>query len=95
MDTLLHHLYSGKLNPEEFIRPRSAQYSMSNKKISDTIEICRKIFSENEYQLLNEVVDLMHTSGTMQESEAFIYGFKMGALMMMEVLEGREEFVRE
>jgi hypothetical protein len=45
-------------------------------------------FSERDFELLEQILDLNGESSSMVTSEAFVQGFRMGALMMVEVFCG-------
>lgn len=91
MKSILADLYEGKLHPDETIMPTDPEYRRNNREISNTIEACKKKFSESGFKLLEEVLDLYGTSHSMLNSASFIEGFKVGALMMIEVFSRKEE----
>ncbi|MNE68306.1 hypothetical protein D3C80_1639600 [compost metagenome] len=89
-NSILEQLYFGEIRPEEVIVPKNPEYRALNKKISISKEYFKNILSENDFKLFEETFDLSGESCSMHSTEAFIYGFKMGALMMGEVLGERE-----
>lgn len=86
MTSILEQLYFGEIRPEEVIVPKNPEYRSLNQKISNSKEYFKSILSENDFKLLEETFDLSGKSCAMHSTEAFIYGFKMGALMMGEVV---------
>lgn len=87
---ILEQLYFGEIRPTEVIVPRNPEYQLLNKKIFNWKEHFKRILSENDFKILEEMFDLTGESYSMCSTEAFVYGFKMGALMMGEVLGERE-----
>lgn len=76
MKSILADLYEGKLHPDEMIMPIDPEYRRNNREISNTIEACKKTFSESDFKLLEEVLDLYGTSHSMLNSASFVEGFK-------------------
>lgn len=94
MKSILEELYGGNINPDELIVSKDPEYRPLNKRISDTLDIWKKKLSENDYSQLESLLDLCSKSSSMEASESFMYGFKLGALIMIEVLTGKKELVR-
>ncbi|MGG6312402.1 DUF6809 family protein [Paenibacillus macerans] len=88
MKNIIEELFYGNLNPEERIVPTDPEYRSLNRKISDLMEEVKQRFSERDFAALEEILDLNGESNSMVISEAFVQGFKMGALVMMEVFCG-------
>lgn len=95
MKTILHELYEGKLYPEERTVSKDPEYRPLNRKISDMISIWKGKLSEEDYRQLEDLLDLHSASSTMENTESFVCGFKLGALVMMEVLAGKEDVMGE
>lgn len=94
MKTILEELYAGNIYPDELIISKDPEYCPLNQKISDTLEMWKKKLSEDDYKLLEALLDLRCELSSMEASESFMYGFRLGAVIMIEVLTGREELVR-
>lgn len=88
MKSILEKIYYGNLNPEERMVPTDPEYRPLNRKISDLMEEVKQRFSESDFKALEEILDLNGESSSMVTSEAFVQGFRMGALVMMEVFCG-------
>ncbi|WP_165866099.1 DUF6809 family protein [Lucifera butyrica] len=56
--------------------------------------LCNFIINR-DYKLFEALLDLYGESSSMETSASFTYGFKLGALVMIEVLSGKEEVVRK
>jgi hypothetical protein len=91
MKSILSDLYEGKLHPDETIMPTDPEYRQNNRAISKSLEVCKIKFSESDFKLLEEVLNLYGTSHAMLNSATFIEGFRVGVLMMIEVFIKKEE----
>lgn len=89
MSNILEQLYFGEIRPEEVIVPKNREYRTLNNKISNSMEQLKMKLSETDMELLEETFDLLSRSSSMYSTEVFIYGFKMGALMINEVFANR------
>lgn len=94
MQSILGELFEGGINPAEFIIPRNPEYRPLNQKISNKINMWRDKLSEHDYQELEELLDLRSQVESMYAKASFIYGFKIAAAMMIEVVSGQGELVR-
>jgi hypothetical protein len=94
MKPILEELYAGQISPDELIVPKDPQYRPLNQKISDALKTWCEKLSETDYQQLEALLDLRSQTDAMEATAAFAHGFKLGALIMIEVLTGREEVVR-
>lgn len=89
MSSVLEQLYFGEIRPEEVIVPKSPEYRSLNEKISNLKEQLQLMLSEKEIELLDETFDLLGRSFSIYSTEVFVHGFKMGALMINEVLDNK------
>ena len=93
MKSILEELFYGHLYPFERIVPQDPGYHPLNQKISDIKETLEEKLPAEDYQTLEDLFDLDCDSSVMEAYASFEYGFKLGALMMMEVLGGKGELV--
>ncbi len=94
MKTILEELYEGNIYPAELIVPKDPEYRQLNKRISDMLATWKEKLSEADYNQLEALLNLNAESFSMEASESFMYGFKLGSLIMIEVLNGKNELVR-
>lgn len=92
MKSILEELYRGNLNPEERMVPNDPEYRPLSRKISEFMVEAKHRFSEDDFKVLEEILDLNGESSSMVTSEAFVQGFRMGALVMVEVFVGGKYF---
>lgn len=94
MKTILEELFDGYIFPAELIVPQNPEYWALNQKTAGLKETWQKKLSEDEYQALQTLLELHCQSMALEISASFEYGFKLGAMIMMEVLGGRGKLVR-
>lgn len=87
MKNILHDLYEGKIRPEEQCVPQSSYYHELNHQVSDAMLQWKQRLSTEEFDQLQELLDLRRESDALQSQEAFTFGFKLGALVMIDVLQ--------
>jgi hypothetical protein len=86
MKPILEELFYGHILPFERIVPQDPKYRPLNQKISGIKQALQEKLPAEDYQTLEELLDLGCDSGVMETYASFEYGFKLGALMMLEVL---------
>lgn len=94
MKTILEELYDGNIYPDELIVPKDPEYPPLREKMSGVLEMWKKKLSEEDYSQFESLLDLRSEMSSMEASASFVYGFKLGALIMLEVLGGKEDIVR-
>lgn len=93
--SVLEDFYDGKVQPYENITVRDPGHDPIEEKIADERENwLRKLLSEKDYERYEKLESLYHDSATWWERKHFVYGFRLGALMMTEVLTGTEDLFK-
>lgn len=85
MKSIVEELFCGNLKPEERMVPTDPDYRPLNKKISEIMQEAKDRFSEKDFATLEQILDLNGESNSMVIKEAFVQGFRMGTLVMVEV----------
>jgi hypothetical protein len=93
MKTILEELYDGQIFPDELIVPKNPAYRQLNKEISALKETWQKKLSETDYQSLESLLQLYCQSDALEAAASFVFGFKLGALVMLEVSAGKAELI--
>ena len=93
MKPILEELFYGHIYPFERIVPQDPGYRPLNRKISDIKQMLQEKLPAEDYQALEELLELYCNSGVLEAAASFGYGFKLGALIMLEVLGGKGELV--
>lgn len=86
MKSILEQLYIGKLTPEEDIIPEDPQYRMISGQVSNMMEMWKKKLSPEDFELLEQMLDLKVELHAMQNKACFVQGYKLGAKMTAEAL---------
>lgn len=94
MKSILHELYNGHIYPAEQIVLQDSDYRPLNRKIREEKESLKRKLSEEDIKRLSQLEDMYTHSITMEETETFIYGFKLASLLMIEIFTGEGEVYR-
>ncbi|MBP1907736.1 hypothetical protein J2Z32_004417 [Paenibacillus turicensis] len=86
MKSILEQLYIGKITPEEDIIPEDPQYRMISGQVSNMMEMWKKKLSPEDFELLEQMLDLKVELHAMQNKACFVQGYKLGAKMTAEAL---------
>ena len=83
---LLDRLWRGEISPtERFVRPNS-EYKKTSKQFSDEIDAFVSTLSPDAKRQMEVVDRLLTDLAMMTEEDVFIYGFRMGARMILDVV---------
>ena len=83
---LLNKLWRGDISPtERYIRPES-EYKRISKAFCDAAERLQEQLSPEGKQLWEEIDRLRADMTMLSEEDIFIYGFRMGARMILDVV---------
>ncbi|MUG88234.1 hypothetical protein GNP92_17970 [Paenibacillus timonensis] len=93
MKSIVEEIFSGNLKPEERMVPKDPDYRSLNNQISELMQAAKERFSENHFATLEQILDLNGESNSKVIREAFVQGYRMGTLVMVEVFCGGEEKV--
>jgi hypothetical protein len=86
----LKDLFYGDIIPSEHIIPSHAEYQANNKKILDEMNRWQHSLSKEEFKKLESLYDLWSASSAMVEERSFMYGFRLGCLLIIEALCGTD-----
>ncbi|WP_235441384.1 DUF6809 family protein [Paenibacillus sp. IHB B 3415] len=84
----MEDFYYGRLCPNELVKPSDPEFQKINQKITESLRMLKEQFSEEEFEQVEKLIDLQSDSNSLQSAISFIQGYRMGALMMIEVLNG-------
>ncbi|MCF7753214.1 hypothetical protein KQ941_02080 [Paenibacillus xylanexedens] len=86
MSNLIEDLFYGNLRLDESIHPEQEEYQEINRQISDLMQDYKTQLTGNEYDVLEQLIDLIGQSTSMYVEAAFEQGFRTGGRLMIEVL---------
>lgn len=85
MNNILEQLYKGEIYPAEKIKPNNARLSDICNKIEGDMDYFRQKLSKEDAERLDKI-DLLHLQAAgIEMCDNFVYGFKLGAMLMAEV----------
>ena len=84
---MLSELWYGNIDPQGRSIPRNSEYKKLLTKICEYEEQFRGIFSPEQQTEFEDYENATISVTAICEEAAFVYGFRLGARMMMEVLE--------
>lgn len=84
--TIIHELYNGGIYPFESIVPTDPNYRPLEQKINEEREVLKEKLSKEDGERMDDLSDLYRESSTMYGYANFSHGFKLGALLMCEIL---------
>ena len=87
---ILEELFLGDVRPSERSGKRNAQY---RKALDDAIkadDAFRQMLAEEQKKLFEALLDAQRELSILTDAETFIYSFRIGAKIMMDVLVGGE-----
>ncbi|MCD7717233.1 MAG: hypothetical protein LUG56_08310 [Lachnospiraceae bacterium] len=96
--SIMNSLFDGKIYPGEQIVPANPEYDKTNREIDALMKKLEERLDKEEYDMVEELCDLLSVSEDIQNKEIFRYGMSMGLRLMREAYESpwlREEKEQE
>jgi hypothetical protein len=93
--TILHHLFDGEINPSEIIGTSNDELLALYAKLGDEKPALLASLPHSTISDLERIDELADKAHGIYSRECFIYGFKLGAMLMLEVLSGKDDLVRK
>ncbi|WP_245237893.1 DUF6809 family protein [Paenibacillus etheri] len=93
MVIILEDFYYGRLSPNELIKPSDPELQEINQKITDFLHLLKERLSEEDFDQVEKLFDLQSDSSSLHSALSFIQGYKIGALMMIDVFSGDKDSV--
>jgi len=86
MKSILQELYRGTLFPEETAFPKNDPvYRRKMRQMTERTEQLEKRLSRGDRRRLDKLLDTYADISTIEAEEAFIVGYKLGAMLMIQV----------
>lgn len=83
---VLEELYLGSVRPSERSGKRNAQYRKALDNAINADDAFRPTLTEEQKKLLENLLDAQRELNILTDAETFIYSFRLGAKIMMDVL---------
>ena len=94
MKSILEELYNGSVYPAEQVCPADPEYHPLNKEIVEEIDYFISKMSEEDRQRFDKLDELFNRSSYMYATASFVHGFRLAALMMIDVYSGKGRLTR-
>ena len=94
MKSILEELHNGSVYPAERIRCNDSEYRPVNRKIEEEIAYFMDKLSEEDGERFDKLDELFSQSSYMYATASFVYGFRLAALMMIDVYNGKGSITR-
>ena len=87
MSTLLEQLYRGKIYPAENIVIRTPEYKELQQKINSEKIYFNSILSSDDGKRFEDLGDMELDRSSLYAFENFVHGFRLGARLILEILD--------
>ena len=87
---ILEELYIGNVRPGERRFKRNSQYARALAAVADAEEAVLSTLNEEQKKLFEAFVDAQREVTVLTDAETFIYSFRLGAKIALDVLENGE-----
>ena len=91
---ILQQLFEGSLRPFEEIKPNSPEHNAAKDSLGEEKEHFFKTLSGDEAERFRRLNDLYLETLEMYSYESFEYGFRLGVVLLLETLNGKDRFER-
>lgn len=93
MQSILEEFARGNISPEARSFERDSHYGHMMKKLTDAEDQLLVSLDEKQKRLFQEFTDAQTEITLSAEISRFVYGYRLGALMTLEVFEGKEKLI--
>ncbi len=93
MQSILEEFARGNINPEPRFFKRDSRYGRLIKQLADTEEKLLATLNGEEQMLLEGLVDTQTEVSLLSGVDRFLYGYRLGVLMTIEVFSGKESLL--
>ena len=93
MKSILHEFAYGNINPAEHSIPKNQHYKRTLNKLHEYDNTLQSSMDEEAQELFKRYTDALAEIHFIDETDKFIYGFKLGVLITTEVFVGKNSVV--
>ena len=95
MRRMLRSLATGDFCTRTTMEKRSSEHQKASDTAYGLLEQMEKKLNSEERELFEKAVDALTAEHCYSEANEFVRGFRLGAILMLEILENAEEFYCE
>ncbi|BFH62103.1 DUF6809 family protein [Paenibacillus azoreducens] len=92
---ILEEMYYGNYRPNERVHTEESEYAFVAENIDRIVKTLSNNLSNQNCEQFEKLLELYHELISIQSASAYSVGFKMGTLMMIEVLVGNEDLIHK
>ena len=85
--TIIRQLFFGELHPWERFVPNDSDLRKASNRVGKLVEEWKEHLSLGDTERLEEIVDTLYQYSSILEADAFEFGFRLGAKMMIDILQ--------
>ena len=85
--TIIRQLFYGELHPWERFVPNDSDLRKASNRVGKLVEEWKEHLSTEDTERLEEIVDTLYQYSSILEADAFESGFRLGAKMMLDILQ--------
>lgn len=93
MINILEELANDNLHPNSRFYRRNTAFDLATKKVADTESALCAALNESEKRLLADYTKAQDEAAYLSRTDKFIYGYRLGVLMTMEVFRTSDDIV--
>ena len=93
MKTILEEFAYGNISPEPRFFKKDSHYGRTMKTVSDNEEKLLSMLDENAQAMLKQFTEAQAEISLLSCVDRFIYGYRLGVLMTMEVFNGKGDLI--
>ena len=93
MRSILEEFACGNISPEIKYFKSDSEYGRAMQKLADIEEKLSSALTDEEKQMLDEFVGSQAKISCLSGKDKFIYGYRLGVLMTMEVFNGLDDLI--
>ena len=87
---ILEELWYGRINPSQRMQPDDKSAGELTEQIVEKEDELSALLSDEAKEILSQMTDQQLDLSTSNERKAFISGFRLGARIMLEVMDGSD-----
>ena len=93
MKSILEEFACGNISPEPRFMKRHSEYDKAVKALSDAENKLHAVLDDKGQELLKALIDAQGKVNYLANTDKFIYGYRLGILMTMEVFDGKADLL--
>lgn len=93
MRSILEELACGNISPDIRFLKHNSEYGKAVKALTEAEEKLRSVLNEAERELLNVLIVAQGAVNNIANTDKFVHGYRLGALITTEVFIGKEDLL--